>query len=316
MSIVRTVLGDVPPSALGRTYAHEHLVIDESYATQVDPKIRLESVDAAVKELQDLKAAGAGTVVDCMPCDAGRNVLKLAEISRRSGVHVVAPTGLHRKRFYPPGHWRVRVGVEGLTELFVREIEEGIDANDCAGPEVRRTPHRAGVLKAASDGVDLDDAERVCFEAVAAAHRRTGAPVITHCEPARGLEQIRFLGSRGVAPGHLVLSHTDRHPDPDYHRELLRTGVFLEYDRVFRAPLDEQNPTLRLFSAMVKEFPDQLMLGTDAAKPAYWRHYAGGPGLDYLLKGFGDLARKRGLTDADFDRVFVANPARAYAFAR
>jgi phosphotriesterase-related protein len=316
MSFVRTVLGDVDPAALGRTYAHEHLVIDESYATQVAPDIRLESVDAAARELADVKAAGGGCVVDCMPCDAGRNVLKLAEISRRSGVHVVAPTGLHRRRFYPAGHWRYRLGAAGLAELFVREIEEGIDANDLAGPDLRRTPHKAGILKAASDGGRLDDAELPLFEAVAAAHRRTGCPVITHCEPARGGEQVEFLASRGVDPRHLILSHTDRHPDPDYHRALFRTGAWLEYDRVFRGPLDDSNPTLRLFAVMVKEFPGQLMLGTDAARPSYWRAYGGGPGLDYLLRGFRDGALRLGVTDAELDRVLVRNPAMAFAFAR
>jgi predicted metal-dependent phosphotriesterase family hydrolase len=316
MSFVRGVLGDIDPSGLGRTYAHEHLIIDESYATQVAPDIRLDSVDAAVRELADLTRAGAGAVVDAMPCDAGRNVLKLAAISERSGVVVVAPTGLHRRRFYPPGHWRYRLGAEALADLFVREIEEGIDANDCAGPDLRRTPHRAGVLKAASDGERLDDAERVLFEAVAIAHRRTGCPVLTHCEPARGPEQVAALSSLGVEPRHVILSHTDRHPDPDYHRALLRTGAWVEYDRVFRGPLDDTNPTLRLFAAMVKEFPDRLMLGTDAARPAYWRHYGGGPGLDYLLRDFSDRARRLGVSDRDLDRVFVENPARAFAFRR
>src|SRR6185295_5797108 len=249
-------------------------------------------------------------------CDAGRNVEKLAEISRKSGVHLVAPTGLHRVRFYPEGHWRFTRGAERLADLFVSEIETGIDANDCAGPELRRTTHRAGVLKIASDGPELDSAEQAAFEAVASAHRRTGCPVITHCEAARGVEQVAFLASRGVDPCHVVLSHTDRHPDPAYHRELFRTGAYVEYDRTFRAKLDDSNPTLQLFVAMVKEFPDQVMLGTDGARPSYWRSYGGGPGLDYLLKEFSDRARKQGVTDAELEKVFVGNPARAYAFSR
>jgi phosphotriesterase-related protein len=255
-------------------------------------------------------------MVDCMPCDAGRNVAKLAEVSKRSGVHLIAPTGLHRVRFYPEGHWRFTAGVERLADLFVDEIEEGIDANDCAGPGLRRSPHRAGVLKLASDGGELDDAERAAFEAAASAHRRTGCPVITHCETGRGAEQVAFLASRGVEPRHVVLSHTDRHPDPAYHRELFRSGAYIEYDRTFRAKLDDLNPTLRLFAAMVKEFPDQVMLGTDGARPSYWRSYGGGPGLDYLLREFSDRARTLGVTDAELEKVFVANPARAYAFRR
>jgi phosphotriesterase-related protein len=316
MSFIRTVLGDVSPGALGACYAHEHLIIDRSYTTQLFPDIHLPSVENAVKELVDFKAAGGGAMVDCMPCDAGRNVEKLAEISRRSGVHVVAPTGLHRVRFYPEGHWRFSWAADRLSDLFVDEIERGIDGNDCAGPDLRRTPFRAGVLKIASDGAALDDAERAAFEAVASAHRKTGCPVITHCEAARGPEQVAFLASRGVEPRHVVLSHTDRHPDSGYHRELFRSGAFVEYDRVFRAGLDDANPTLRLFVAMVKEFPSQVMLGTDGARASYWRSYGGKPGLDYLLREFSDRARKLGVTDAELMAVFVENPARAYAFRR
>jgi phosphotriesterase-related protein len=316
MSFIRTVLGDISPDALGRCYAHEHLIIDRSYTTQLFPDIHLPSVENAVRELVDFKAAGGGAMIDCMPCDAGRNVEKLADISRRSGVHLVAPTGLHRVKFYPEGHWRFTAGPERLADLFVDEIERGIDANDCAGPDLRRSAARAGVLKIASDGAELDDAELVAFEAVAAAHRRTGCPVITHCEAARGAEQVAFLAARGVEPRHVVLSHTDRHPDPAYHRDLLRTGAFVEYDRAFRAKLDDANPTLKLFVAMVKEFPGQVMLGTDGARPSYWRSYGGAPGLDYLLKEFSDRARRMGVTDGELRKVFVENPARAYAFSR
>jgi phosphotriesterase-related protein len=316
MSFIRTVLGDIAPESLGRCYAHEHVIIDPSYTTQLFPEILLPSAENAARELGDFKAAGGGAMIDCMPCDAGRNVEKLAEASRRSGIHLVAPTGLHRTRFYPEGHWRFTRSWERLAELFVEEIELGIDANDCAGPDLRRTPHRAGVLKIASDGHDLDAAERTAFEAAASAHRRTGCPVITHCEAGRGAEQVAFLGSRGVEPRHVILSHTDRQPDPDYHRVLFRSGAFVEYDRAFRAKLDDSNPTLRLFVAMVKEFPEQLMLGTDGARPSYWRSYGGSPGLDYLLRDFSDRARKMGVTDAELEKVFVKNPARAYTFRR
>jgi phosphotriesterase-related protein len=316
MSFIRTVLGDIAPGELGPCYAHEHVVIDKSYATQLAPDIYLPSVENGVRELLDFKAAGGGAMVDCMPCDAGRNVEKLAAISRGSGVHLVAPTGLHRTRFYPEGHWRYRWDAQAMADLFVDEIERGIDANDCAGPELRRTPYKAGVLKIASDAAVLTDAERVAFEAVASAHRKTGCPVITHCESGRGIEQVAFLWSRGVEPKHLILSHTDRHPDPEYHRALFKTGVYVEYDRVLRGPLDDTNPTLKLFAAMVKEFPSQVMLGTDGARASYWRSYGGKPGLDFLLREFSDRARKLGVTDAELKAVFVDNPAWAYAFRR
>ena len=50
-----------------------------------------------------------------MPCDAGRNAGKLAELSRRTGVNIVAPTGLHHERFYGPVHWSHLVRVADLA---------------------------------------------------------------------------------------------------------------------------------------------------------------------------------------------------------
>lgn len=309
----RTVLGDVP--SLGRTYAHEHIIINPSYVVQLFPDLLLPSVENGAKELADLKAAGLGAVVETMPCDAGRDVLKLAEISRRSGVHLIAPTGLHLPKFYPQGHWRFRMSAGQLAELFTAEVELGIDALDCAGPELRRTSHRAGIVKVASGTRGLDAAERAAFEAAAATHRRTGCPIITHAEPGLGLDQIEALTSRGVPPGKITLSHTDRTLDRDYHRALLRTGVNVEYDRTFRHPLSRDNPTLRLYADMVKEFAGQVMLGTDGARPSYWRSYGGSPGLDYLLREFSDLARQLGVPDDLLERSFLYTPSQAFSFA-
>jgi len=314
MNIVRTVLGDIDPSALGRTYAHEHLIIEPSYVVQLFPDLLLPSVENGARELSDVKKAGGGAMVETMPCDAGRNVRKLAEISRRSGVHVVAPTGLHLPKFYPRGHWRFRASADELAELFVREIEEGIDARDCAGPVVERTPFKAGIVKVGSAARGLDSAERAAFEAAAAAHRRTGCPIITHVEPGLGFDQVELLAARGVEPRKITLSHTDRTLDRDYHRGLLRTGVNLEYDRTFRSPLGPDNPTLRLYAEMVKEFPGQVMLGTDGARSSYWRSYGGQPGLDYLLLGFRDLARALGVTNELWDWTWISTPSAAFSF--
>src|SRR4051812_14937862 len=145
MSIVRTVLGDVDAAQLGVCYSHEHVIIDPSFTTHLFPDFCIDSVENAVTELNEFYRAGGRAMIDCMPCDSGRNVLKLAEVSQRTNVHIVAPTGIHLQKYYPPGHWAVRMDERELAALFVADIEQGIDANDYAGPDIQRTPHRAGV---------------------------------------------------------------------------------------------------------------------------------------------------------------------------
>lgn len=316
MTFVRTVLGDVDPAVLGVTYAHEHLVIDRGRAVALYPDFLLEDVTRMAVEVAEAVALGLRAVVDAMPADTGRNVTKLADLSRRTGLHVIAPTGLHHERFYGPAHWSTRLDETQLADLFTAEIDQGIDAYDYSGPVVRRTAHRAGVVKVAGSDGGPSARDAPIFRAAAEANRRTGVPILTHCEDGTGaLEQVRLLVDQGVPPGHIVLSHVDKVVDSGYHTELLSTGAIAEYDQGFRWG-DGPNGTLELLEAMAGAgSADRIVLGMDAARQGYYRAYGGSPGLAYLLDGFSRAMTERGLGGDLWRAVFVDNPARAFAFA-
>ena len=315
VSFVRTVLGDIDPSHLGVTYAHEHLVIDGGRPVLMAPDFDLSDVELMANEVRAAAALGLQAAVDAMPCDTGRNATKLAALSRRSGIHIVAPTGLHLDRFYGPAHWSHRIGVEAMADLFTADIELGIDALDYSGPVVQRTDHRAGVIKVAGSDGGPSPRDRRVFDAAAAAHRRTGAPILTHCEAGSGgLEQVRTLVDAGVEAGHIVLSHVDKVVDRGYHRDLLATGATAEYDGSFRWG-DQPNGTLQLLAWMAEDgLLDRVVLGMDAARQGYYRVYGGSPGLGWLLDGFTAAMDRVGLDAAIRACLFVANPARAFAF--
>lgn len=315
MPFVRTVLGDIDPSELGFTYAHEHLVIDGGRPVEMVPEFDLGDVDAMTRELEDARALGLRSVVDAMPCDAGRNATKLAELSRRTGIHVVAPTGLHHERYYGPAHWNHRLTVDELADLFVADITDGIDEYDYSGPTVRRTAHRAGVIKVAGSDDGPSDRDRRIFEAAAQAHRWTGAPILTHCEGGTGaLEQVRLLADHGVALEHVALSHVDKVVDRGYHRELLSTGASAEYDQSFRWR-DGPNGTLQLIAWMAEDgLADRIVLGMDAARRGYYRVFGGSPGLTWLLDGFRGVLGAAGL-EGVLETLLVPNPARVFTFA-
>ena len=279
MSFVRTVLGDIDPSELGVTYAHEHLIIDGGRPVQMVPDFDLGDVDAMAVEVSAAVRLGLRSVVDAMPCDAGRSADKLAELARRTGIHVIAPTGLHHDRYYGPAHWSARITVDELAELFALDVSDGIDAYDYAGPVVRRTPYRAGVIKLAGSEGGPSDRDRRVFEAAAEAHRRTGVPILTHCEGGTGaLEQIRLLADLGVDRLHVVVSHVDKIVDRGYHREILATGALAEYDQGFRWG-DRPNGTLELLTWMAEDgLTDRIVLGMDAARRRYYVVYGGAPG--------------------------------------
>jgi predicted metal-dependent phosphotriesterase family hydrolase len=316
MTFVRTVLGDIDPSAMGVTYAHEHLIIDGGRPVEISPDFLLADVDRMTAELRDGAAVGLRTAIDAMPADCGRNPSKLADVSRRSGVQVVAATGLHHEKFYGQSHWSHRVSEDDLAGLFAADVEEGIDEFDYSGPIVRRTTIRAGIVKVGGSKGGPSVRDLPIFRAAAVTHLRTGVPIQTHCEVGTGaLEQIRALTDAGVPADRISLSHVDKVEDRGYHRELLATGAFAVYDQAFRWG-NRDNGTLRLLESVVEDgHAGQVMLGMDAARQSYYTAFGGTPGLAYLLRGFTDELEAAGLDAEIRHRLFVDNPARAFAFA-
>ncbi len=316
MTFVRTVLGDIEPATMGVTYAHEHLVIDGGRPVQMSADFLLADVGRLADELRAGAAAGLQTAIDAMPADCGRNPAKLAELSHRSGVQLVAATGLHHAKFYGPSHWSLRASEDELADLFAADIDAGIDERDYSGPIVRRTTIRAGIVKVGGSEAGPSDRDRPIFRAAAATHARTGVPVHTHCEAGTGaLEQVRLLVDAGVPAFRITLSHVDKVVDRGYHRDLLGTGAFAVYDQAFRWR-DRDNGTLQLLEWMAEDgLLGQVMLGMDAARQGYYAAFGGRPGLPYLLREFSAAMDERGVDAATRRRLFVDNPARAFAFA-
>ncbi len=315
MSFIRTVLGDIDPADLGVTYAHEHLVIAANRTTELYPDFQLDDVDRAVAELAPAQALGLQAVVDAMPADTGRDPDRLAEVSRRSGVHVVAPTGAHHQRYYPERHWTAVLDVDEIAGLFVADIETGIDSLDYGSPIVRRTAVRAGVIKVAGSQGGPSERDARLFQAAAAAQRASGCPILTHCENGTGAPaQIAVLADAGADLRHVALSHVDKVVDRGYQRELFGAGAFAEYDQGFRWK-DAPNGTLQLLEWAAEDgFLGQVVLGMDAARQGYWSQYGGAPGMTFLLGPFADAMRERGLGDVQQRQLFVTNPAHLYAF--
>lgn len=308
MTFVRTVAGDIDPADLGVTYAHEHLVIDGGRLPEIDPDFAIDAVEDAVNELAPAVALGLRAVVDAMPGDVGRNVSKLAAIGADAGIHVIAATGFHVARYHAADHWSLDAPTADLAAAMRRDVTDGIDG----------TPHRAGIIKVASERDDLSPRDRRVFEAAALVHVETGVPILTHCTDGTAADaQLALLGAAGVDLGHVVLSHTDKVVDRGYHRALLETGASVEFDGGMRWKPDQPNGTLQLLEWLLADgFGGQLMLGMDAAKRSYWAVHGGRPGMTFLLDAFSAQMADRGIDAGARHAMFVTNPARVLAFAR
>jgi 5-phospho-D-xylono-1,4-lactonase len=314
MSFARTVLGDIEPAAMGLTYSHEHIVIDEGFSTIKNPDFILNDTKLISDELKEFYKNGGRTVVDTMPAAAGRNVLKLAEVSRISGINIIAPTGIHLEIYYPPNHWRYHLTADDLTDLFVKDITEGIDEYDYSSPVVKRTIYKAGLIKLATGDETFTAHQQKIFEAVVSAHRITGAPILTHTNSGKqAIEQVELFLKLGADINHIVLSHVDKRKDLGFHRELMQTGVYAEYDSHFRWKSKSDNWTYNLLEKLLPDYSDRIVAGMDMARNTYWKSYGGQPGLIYLLTDFKDELKKRGVGNY-YEKIFFSNPQKLFTF--
>ncbi|MEE9602950.1 MAG: hypothetical protein V3V75_06580, partial [Thermoguttaceae bacterium] len=224
-------------------------------------------------------------------------------------------SGFHRSCFYQPDHFRYSEPVDALAERFVAEVTNGMA--EYAGAEVTaNTDIRAGLLKFATEYDAIDDQARRAAEAVAIAHLRCGAPIITHSE--RGtcaMEQIAMMQGHGVQPSAMLISHTDRNPDIRLHRDIAATGAYLVYDGISRTKYFPDSTIVDLICGMVEaRFGGRILLAMDMGPRTMWKSYGGGPGMSYLARTFLPKLRQAGLSRQQVDTLTTHNPSAALTF--
>lgn len=313
--MIRTVLGDIPPEELGVTLSHEHLLMTGGWPVMAEPDYRLDSVDAAVTEVSAARAAGLQSLVEMTPNGFGRSARGLQEISRRTGVNVVAATGLHKVGYYADNHWRHRYSVDRMADLLVDEVTVGMDQDNLEGPLIDRTDARAGVVKVATSYHRAGASVERFVEAVGQVHLRTGVPVATHNDKGTfGHELLDLLEKAGVPATSVILGHIDHNPDLHVLGELAARGAFLAFDRPGRIKYAPDSDTVVLLERLADAgHVDQILLASDLARRSYWSSLGGGPGLPYMLETF--RMRVRGTTAGQVvDRALTRNAARALSF--
>jgi len=223
MATVQTATGSIDTAQLGFTLMHEHIyVLSEgvvpNFPHLFDKPARLAQAVAALKEA---KAHGVSTVVDLTVFGLGRDVAFVRDIAREAGINVIVATGLYTYDELP--HYFQTRSVDHMADLFVRDIETGIQGTDV----------RAAILKCATDEQGVTPGVEKVLRAVAKAHRRTGVPISTHTHAAtrRGLEQQRIFREEGVDLRRVVIGHCGDTEDVGYLEQLIAAGSTIGMDR-------------------------------------------------------------------------------------
>jgi phosphotriesterase-related protein len=221
MTTVSTVTGPVETSDLGFTLMHEHVVVRSPAVVENFPSVwnRAEEIERAVTRLRDVLARGVKTIVDCTTADTGRDIDFVAEVARRSGMQIIAATGLYLD---VPRYFHSR-SADVMAELFVKEINEGM-----AGTQVK-----AGVIKCAADEAGVIAQLEKVLRACACAHRSTGLPITTHTFAAgqTGTLQQDIFESEGVDLSRVIIGHSGDSKDIDYLLRLVGRGSYIGMDR-------------------------------------------------------------------------------------
>ncbi|MBI4201911.1 MAG: phosphotriesterase [Chloroflexi bacterium] len=221
MPTINSVLGPLDTANLGYTLAHEHVMASSAGIQATFPEFldRKGTLEKAVADLTLAYQEGVRTIVDVTTMDLGRDIRLLEEVSRRTGVQIIAATGIWRD--IPRVFWAARP--DQVADLFVREIEEGIEG----------TGIKAGIIKVANDQGGVTPQGEIILRAAARASKRTGAPITTHTwSPERvGEQQVRVFEEEGLDLNRVYIGHSNDTRDLDYLYGLLGKGVWVGLDR-------------------------------------------------------------------------------------
>jgi len=319
-SEVETIRGAIPTSDLGVTLMHEHVFVlspeimanhPEGWGDEKDRE------DAAVEKLNALKAIGVDTIVDPTVIGIGRYIPRIQRVAARTDLQIVVATGLYTYNdvpmyFHFTGPGTALGGAETMTELFVRDITEGI----------ADTGVKAAILKCATDAHGLTPGVERVLRAVAAAHRATGVPITTHthAHSRRGLDQQRIFAEEGVDLSRVIIGHSGDTKDVAYLEELIAAGSYLGMDRFGVDNILSFDDRVDIVAQMCERgHADKMVLAHDASCYIDWLPEAALPLVLpnwHYLHIHNDVLpalRARGVSEDQITTMLVDNPRAIFS---
>lgn len=307
--MIQTVTGILQPEVLTFCQCHEHLLLSKGASWRVDPALCMEDYGKSLHELMDYHAAGGSTIVEAQPVGCNRMTRELVQLSRDSGVTIIASTGFHKHCFYPAVHWLHSFSWQQIAGVFIRELTEGMFTDADNHAPTQQIGEKAGIIKTALDKTFTPMYEEL-FRAAAVAQFATGAPMLIHVEKGSDPVQLfRFLSALGVPAESMIFCHMDRStPDLQQHKFLLQKGAYLEYDTIGRFKYHSDRQEIDLMQQILRwGFAGQLLFSLDTTALRLKHYTPEGVGLTYILKTFLPLMRESGISAESIDQISRQN---------
>ncbi len=298
---------------------HEHVFVLDTEVLQNYPEDwgdEQKRVADAVARLNKLKASGVDSIVDLTVIGLGRYIPRIQRIAQQTQIHIIVATGIYTYRdvpfyFHLRGPGMVLDGPEGMTDLFVRDIQQGI----------ADTGVKAGILKCATDAPGVTPGVERILRATAQAHRRTGVPISTHTDARRrvGLDQQRIFREEGVDLSRVIIGHSGDTTDLAYLEELAAKGSYLGMDRFGIDTILSFEDRINTVAAMCAcGYADRMVLSHDAACFNHWLPERLLPAILprwHYLHIHNDVIpalKEKGVTEEHLHKMLVENPRRIF----
>jgi phosphotriesterase-related protein len=315
-TMVQTVRGPVAPEDLGPALLHEHVFIaspegiaNHNHTWGAPWWDEEERVAAAIRDLQALRDLGVRTIADPTAFGLSRDVHRIARVNREVDINIVVCSGIYAF-LEVPAYLKYRPA-EGLADIFLRDIEVGIDD----------TGIRAAFLKCAVESYGVIGDVPLILDAIALAATQTGVPVMVHTNGAAQTGRIALaeLRRRGVDPTRIVIAHAGDSNDLDYLRELGDAGAMLGFDRFNIPAFNPDEKRIETLLALLAEgYVDRIHLAHDASTfNDFMQHnppFANeNPNYLHIHRHVLPRLREAGVTEEQIDEMLVTNARRFLA---
>lgn len=290
----------------GYVLIHEHVLVDFGGAdiTGYHRWDRDAVIRRVLPYLEEAKARGVKTILECTPAYLGRDPVLLSQLADLTGIKFVTNTGYYGavNGKYLPAHAFVE-SAEELASRWIGEFENGIEATGV---------YPAFIKIGVNESVVLSEMDAKLVHAAAITHQKTGLMIVSHTGNwATAKAQIDILQQHQIDLSHFVWVHAQAEKDFSKYKEAAALGVWISLDGI---AWDVQGHLERIKFCHEQKLLNRVLLSHDAG----WYSPGekdGGEFIGYTAL-FDELIpqlKDAGIGDSAIDTMLIYNPVQAFS---
>ncbi|WP_460462801.1 phosphotriesterase family protein [Arthrobacter pigmenti] len=309
---VNTVLGPIPVHELGVVAVHEALLSVVPGAEHA-PDISMDRAgifEILAAKLTDFRDHGGETIVDSTGMFHGRDLKMYEALSRSTGVHIIASTGMGPEEMLggyfltpqtnPPTPWPA----EKFADLFSKEVTEGMVI-----PRLERRS-AAGLVTTAADRSGMTATEESLFRGSARTALATGIPLSIRFG-ADALAELDIVLDEQLPANRILVGGLDRKDAAGAAIKVAKRGAFVGIDHVGMndddGHLTDDERVALVLELVAAGHGDKVILSSNAIGVAKGLEAYDLP-YSHVVSKFVPLLVSLGLAGADATRLLVDNP--------